>query len=577
MILGYILTLVYSVLLAGFLVTAFMLRGVISKKVLHDTTISYIVLALLLIAFFVLFSLLRVSPVEQLYFDENIYQGIALNILHAGNALWCQYGAAMFTSCGTPQIYHDPAEISFYIAIAFAIFGISTQTAYGMSLLIGSVSIFLVLLLGSSLFGKREGLASAIVFALIPEIMIWSRTQALPNLIFMMFAILTFYAYEIYRNNRTATSMAFFLFALGIAVYVRIEAMLLVPLFIIIMAYESIAANGIKRTFKVLLNPESRLKLVTVILFAIMIIPEIYYIFYEVQNLNYGYGSAIICGVRATAALSLSNFKCNIGPNVNFFLGAFTARSYYPAYFSVMTTLIAIIGALALFRKGKNDVQLVLLLLWIFIFYIFYSAFYAGSVNFGVDARFMLVIYPAIAILAGFGIANLSRGIPNIFVRLRKRDWSTKKKLLQNAIFVLLLALFTMMPFYNALSVITITTQNMPQQAMPLNYVNFVYQNASMVPNNCLVFTFDPELWAMQNKSSAQQNFLAMNNSNFTKFASKYSCYVFDMGYWCTTPQFKMNTCVNYIKKYNGTLIVDVPAPDNTDNFSLYYLHGNFT
>ncbi len=574
MILGYLFTLAYAILLAGLLWTAFVLRKEIYGKLAEDTTPQYIALALIVVAFFVVFSLLHVSPVEQLYFDESIYQGIALNILHAGNALWCQYGTAQFAYCGASQIYHDPVELSFYIAIAFAIFGASVKTAYGLSMLVGAISVFLVFLLGSSLFGRRTGIASAVVFALIPEVMIWSRTQAVPNLIFMMFTVLSFYAYEIYRHKKSSASLAFFLFALGITVYTRIEAAILLPLFAVLIIYESFALNGVGKGIEKLIGKDSTKNIAVIALFVILIVPEIYYIAYEGQSLDYGNG--YLCGSQTNATFSLSNFKCNASTNINFFLGKFTSRQYYPAYFSAITTLMAVVGAvLMLLKRVKKGIPLLLLGLWIILFHAFYDAFYAGSVRFGVDVRFMLVIYPAMAILAGFGIAQLSADIPDVLGLSGRRRRNAKWSMIEAAIFVVLIALFAALPFYNALGITTIKPQNMPQEAVPLNYINFVYQNASIVPSNCLVFTFDPDVWAVQNRSSAQIGFLRANNGSFSGFADRFSCFVVDIGYWCTTPMFKTDICKWGLGK-NPTLITGVPAPGG-GNFSLYYISRNST
>ncbi|EQD39782.1 membrane protein, partial [mine drainage metagenome] len=150
--------------------------------------------------------------------------------------------------CAVNQIYHDPAEISFYIAIAFALFSIGTSTAFGFELAVGAISIFLAFLLASSLFGKKAGIASAFVFALLPELFIWSRTEAVPNLLFMMFATLSFFAYSIYLRKRGPSTLAFLLFALGIAVYTRIEAALLVPIIIIVVFYDNVNVHSLKRS-----------------------------------------------------------------------------------------------------------------------------------------------------------------------------------------------------------------------------------------------------------------------------------------------------------------------------------------
>ena len=573
MIVGYIFTLAYVILFSGLILSGLALRKEIWKKISSDTAPACALLALILIAFFVSFSLLYVSPVEQLYFDENIYQGIALNILHSGNALWCQYGTALVKSCPYSQIYHDPVEISFYIAIAFAIFGIGIQTAYGMSIFVGAVSIFLVFLLASSLFGKRAGLASAIVFSLIPELFIWSRTQAVPDLMFMMFSILAFYAYEIYRGSKSNTTLAFFLFALGISVYVRIEAILLIPIFIAIAAYEASTVHGVKKGIGKLLGHSSTRTMAIMIMFFILIVPEIYYIFYEIQNLNYGNGT--LCGVQTNTTFSISNFKCNIVPNADFFLGAFNHVSYYPVYFSVLTTIIAVIGAIVMmFKVGKKGIPILLLGLWILVFYIFYSAFYAGSVLFGVDVRFMLIIYPAISIFAGFGIATLSNGIPVALKLFRAKNGESKRAILSVVIFAVLIILFAVLPFYNSLKIVTISPANMPQEVMPMSATNFIYQNTFKVPSNCLVFSFTPDVWWEQNRSAAQIGWLGNGNSTFTSFENTFTCFFFDKGYWCTTPEYKSGLCSTDLSTYNTTLIATQRSPNLMDNYSLYYING---
>ena len=573
MIIGYVFTLVYVILFAGLIASAILLRKSIANKLSVDTSPTYAALVLLVIAFFIAFSLLHVSPVEQLYFDENIYQGIALNILHSGNALWCQYGTALVASCPYSQIYHDPVEISFYLAIAFAIFGTGIRTAYCMSLLVGAISILLVFLLGSSLSGRKTGLASAIVFALIPELFIWSRTQAVPDLIFMMFSILAFYTYEIYRNNKSSMSLALFLFALGIAVYVRIEGILLIPIFIVLAAYETGAVHGIKKEFSKFFGKGSMRNLALVLLFVILIMPEIYYIFYEGQSLDYGSGT--ICGVQTSTIFSISNFQCNIITNTQFFLGAFNAIGYYPAYFSVLTTSIAIIGAaIMLFKGGKRGVSMPLLGLWILVFMIFYDTFYAGAVTYGVDVRFMLITYPAISIFAGFGIASISSGIPSVLKIFRKRKSRGKREAVSSVIFAILIIAFAVFPFYNALGMVTISPSNMPQESMPLSATNFIYQNAAQVPSSCLVFSFTPDIWWEQNRNAAQIGWLNSDDSNFTNFESKFSCFVLDVGYWCTTPEYKGGLCQNDLKAYNTTVIATQSSPDFTDNYSLYYIDG---
>ena len=138
MLIGYFITLAvlasFASLLAFLILNRKEIFGFLKERINRYSVICIVAI----IAFFVIFSLLNVSATEQLYFDENIYQGIAINILRHANSLWCQYGTGYLGSCSVNALYHDPVGWSSFIAIAFAIFGIGTSTAYGMQLLVGA-------------------------------------------------------------------------------------------------------------------------------------------------------------------------------------------------------------------------------------------------------------------------------------------------------------------------------------------------------------------------------------------------------------------------------------------------------
>lgn len=576
MIIGYLFTIAYIFLLAGLLGSAFLLRRKAAAALSDKNSAAYLAAMAMVIGFFVAFALLYVHPVEQLYFDENIYQGIALNILHNGNALWCQYGTAHLSSCGLNEIYHDPVEISFYLAIAFAIFGPGIATAYNMELLIGALSILLVFLLGSSMFGKRTGLASAIIFSLIPELFIWSRTQAVPDLIFMMFTILAFLAYDIYKKGKSNAAAAFFLSALGIAIYTRIEGALLIPIFILL----EICAAWIGRSQKASVSRKGSLK--PALLFAafvVLMLPQAYYISYEGHSLDYGTGT--LCNVQSNQTFSLSNMECNIQPNTQFFLGSYNAVSYYPAYFSAFTTAIGILGALMMifWRKKRNGIMPLLMLgLWIIVFHLFYDFFYAGSVLYGVDVRFMLILYPAMAIFGGFAIAGISTLPERKENQRRGKGPSSKAIIASAAIFIALIAIFAVFPFYNSLGITAISPSSMPQESMPMAATSFLYNSINSVPANCLVFTFTPDIWYEYNRSAAQVGYVGSSSTDFQAFESQFSCFAFDSGYWCTTSGggFKGSTCTPDISNYNSSVIASSPAPNGIDNFTIYKLN-NYT
>ncbi len=571
MVIGYIFTAVYAMLFLAFLGSAYLSRKEISKVFRGNIDKITIAAALLIVLFFILFSILYVSPAEQLYFDENIYQGIALNILHNGNALWCQYGSAYAAQCPLSEIYHDPVEWSFHIALAFLFFGTGTSTSYALQLFTGALSIFLVFLLGSLLIGKRGGVAAALVFALLPQLFIWSRTQAVMNLGMMMFSVLAFVCYIIYDRARNANTLVLFLSALGIATYIRIEAALLIPIFAIVY----LLGDGMKAVAKrVHYAVYSKLGTsgIIVFVFFLLFVPQIYYVAYELGSLNYGSGT--ICGVSSNHTFSITNFMCNAPTNLNYFAGQYNSVSFFPAYFSPITSIAALIGLLALVaaKHGEKRKIVMLMCLWIVAFFLFYSFFYAGGVTYGVDVRFMLELYPPMAILIAIAIDDIA----NLFSSSARPRSKLKDRraipIYSTIAFLILLAIFAVYPFATSIKNITLLPQNMPQEPGPLTATNFIYTNYNVVPTSCLVFSFTPDIWFELNRSAAQIGDLGSSGRNFTRFESNYSCFVVDYGYWCSVPPYRSGVCSSDMK-YNLTTLATAPA-QGSGNLSLYEINN---
>ncbi|MDE1768583.1 MAG: glycosyltransferase family 39 protein, partial [Candidatus Micrarchaeota archaeon] len=572
----YALTATYIILFASLVLSAVLSFKEI-KNVFRGRLDRYSVsIAFVAVLFFITFSALYVHPVEQLYFDENIYQGIALNILHNANALWCQYGTAQAAQCPNSQIYHDPVEWSFYLAIAFAIFGVGTATAYGFQLFAGALSIILVFLLASILFDKKVGAASAVVFALIPEIFIWSRTQMSPDLGMMMFSTLAFLCYVIYDRNKSTGTLSLFLSALAISVYLRIEAAILVPIFLLIYLLGGKKFDPIGRISDLITFDINKSALV-VFAFVLLLLPEVYYISYQLNNLDYGSGYVCSSSSQSNHTFSLSYLSCNLGPNVGFFLGAYNAHSYYPAYFSIFTTVAAILGLILLIltvKHGKREI-LLMLGLWILSFHIFYDFFYAGSITYGVDVRFMLQVYPPIAILAGVSIGQLGPWIIGFANKKFRRPRLSASKLAAFGLLsvMVMLLIFAIYPFVTAISAVTMPPSDMPQQQTAFAATNFINANYNAVPANCLVFSFTPDVWYELNRSSAQIGMLGSPDPSFDAFASHYSCFVIDYGFWCNVPPYQGSSCKTY-SRYNLTVLASENSTGN--HFALYRIN-NYT
>lgn len=519
------------------------------------------VLLVFVLAFFVIFSLLFVTPTEQLYFDESIYQGIALNVLQHGTALWCQYGTAHLTQCFSNQIYHDPVGWSVLLAIPFALFGPSIGTAYGTELFIGAMSIVGIFLL-SGMISKRKGfpVTSAFIMALMPPLFIWSRTQAVIDLPFMTLSIFTFFFFVLFTKKPNLKTLSIFLSCLSLTVYMRLEATLLIPIFVVLFLFFS--DKGMRKTIA------ARIKLVrfqisnntwpgiVLVLFMLLILPEIYYIAQQAQNPNYGQSST-------QQLFSLQNLRNNSVTNAQYLLGNYDVIQNYPEIFSWPLTILAIMGIVLMiyFGREKNKYGLIALAgIWFSAYFLFYGFFYAGAATFGVDSRFMLQLLPSMVIFATFGVFGLAGCVS----RYGRRE-------LASIVYSASLLVFIIFPFIYLAPLITLTQHQMPQQHGISTAVNFIYANYTRVPSNCLVFSFTPDIWYELNRSSAQIGLMGTNTIN----SSRFSCFVLDYGYWCNVPPYESSTCKSDLSRYNLSVIATMPS-GLANNVTLYYIN-NYT
>ncbi|MGC8479439.1 MAG: glycosyltransferase family 39 protein [Candidatus Micrarchaeia archaeon] len=566
MIIGYTIT---TSVLISFVVLIFAvifyrknLNSLLKKHINKYTLLGLV----LILAFFISLMLIFIHPVEQLFFDENIYQGIALNIVHSGNSLWCQYGTGLLTHCYSNQLYHDPVGIFVFLGIVLMLFGPGPQTAYNFQLFIGILSIIGVFLL-SSIITERKALApiSTFIFSLIPEVIIWSRTQAAPDLYFMMFTTFSFFFFIVFTKNENKTTLILFLSSLSLAFYSRIESFLLMPIFIIL--YFIFGDAQIKVTIKKRAMLLKRMIsdynwLIILLFFFLIFASQGLYIYLENQSPQYGQASN-------QSVISISNFKQNITPNAEFLLGTTTN---YPSISSINLLALAILGFIfiIIFKRIKNRLGIFLMLiLSILLFFIFYTSFYAGSVNYGVDVRFMLELMPFIAIAAGFGVLGLTDIVYFGFKKLLK-----VKKEVFLLILSTILIITVIIPFYLIIPYITIPVNEMPQEYFNTQATSFIYNNYQKVPTSCLVFSFTPDIWYELNRSAAQVSYMSELNSNTSNNLFKnYSCFVFDYGYWCTVSEFSSSTCGSQLFSYN-TSVLATERNSEGSNFTLYKINN---
>ena len=535
-------------------------------------TDRYSLLALVaVVMFFLIFELVYVSPIEQLYFDENIYQGIALNILHSGNALWCQLGTGYVKTCYLNNVYHDPAGWPAFIAMAFAIAGVGRQTAYNLQLLVGALSIIFVFLLAGALLPRKDfAVVSAFTMAVMPGLFIWARTQADLDLPFMMFATLSFFLFIVFIKRKNLYSLGAFAFSLVLVSYIRSEAILLVPIFgaLMLMLGDSGILETSRQRFAIVrhtLVNDARAVLLLLV-FLILLMPEVYYLTIELQSPSFGQNVT-------ESVLSISNFKSNIETNVLFVLGALNGVGSFPAEFHYAVVPLAVLGitAIILKKRMKNRFGIALMLsLWFLVYFVFYTSFYAGSAS-GLSSRFILQELPPICLLAAFALVSIGDAGSRFMVRmLRALINDDVKCAISNSVLGATMFVLLVLPFYQLIPTITLAPSKMPQQSILLPVMTNFYENYTYVPTNCLVFTNTPDVWYEYNRSAAWIGFLTGSNQTTKAIISSYSCYVFDYGYWCLVPPENNGICLYATTHFKIETLTPAPVQPNSTRTAFY-------
>ncbi|MEM0154870.1 MAG: glycosyltransferase family 39 protein, partial [Methanothrix sp.] len=249
-----------------------------------------LLLSIVIVLVFVSAELLIVKPTQQLFFDDTIYQDMALNLLHMGQAWMCIYGSA--NTCIVGSTFHEPIGTAFLLAIGFAAFGLGRATAYGTMFFIASISVFMTFVV-ALLLSKNFSVAiiSEFIMALSPVLLVWAypTTSDMPMLAFSLIAIAMMLIFLERRNMATLFTA---LMALSMLTYMKIDGvvyLVVIPLFYILVSDSSLKQsilNNLRRIRKYWLDTRF---LLVILVFILAIAPEIGFAANELFFGSFGY------------------------------------------------------------------------------------------------------------------------------------------------------------------------------------------------------------------------------------------------------------------------------------------------
>ncbi|MCL4373742.1 MAG: hypothetical protein M1360_02570 [Candidatus Marsarchaeota archaeon] len=571
MMLEYLLTTGIIIAFVGLVLGAILDRRNIAEILRkHRIGKFQISMAIAITVLFVVVALVLVKPTQQLFFDDAIYQGMALDLIHTGQAFMCDYGTP--SACYIGEVFHEPIGTSLNFAIAFVVFGVRRIVAYGTMLFLAALAVF-ISFFAASLITKnnRIGYFTALFMALSPIMLVWAfpTTSDMPTL---TYSLISLFFVLIFMNGKNIFSLSNALLSMALLAYMKVFAILYVLIFILIYLIldDRNFVHSLKNNYDMLKKHilDTRV-LVVLLIFIIAIAPEVFYAAYEFQNGSYG--ATLIqnsCNPSAppmnyTGTLTFDNFKYNFCANVLFW---FDNYSYVYIMQPALFTIFAIIGVVSMLF-GKQRKELAAIGIWFIVLFVIYTAFYAGGVIYGVDWRFMLSLVFQVSFFSGIGAwfiyENIGRSL-----KIKKLGRKPKAALAIVAIVLLLAAIFY--PLFALAPKLSINPSSIMQAGNARFDENFIYTNISAIPSDCLVFTYVPYLFNINNRSAAQMFYL-FNDTFMSSAESTYSCLVIDDGYWCNTPN---NMCTSAMAEYKTSPLKTATYAKNGFTFGFYRIIG---
>jgi hypothetical protein len=493
--------------------------------------VSLIALSGLLILIFV------VPREHRIYYDEDIYQNIGQNIAYTkgqesfygetyldslgnfwkrfiGRAGMCNEGKNEYGeySCDRLEYNKEPNGWAYFLSVVFRIFGVHEPASFLANNFIYLLGIFTVFFTGQLLFTSyRAATYSALIFALTPEVLIWSNTVAVePSAaVFPALAVLCSLLFI-----RTGTNAAFFLSAVmtAFAVQFRPEAVMICVVTGLLFVF--LRRDELKT---------GRFYLMTAVFF-VLIIPLIVHL-YAVKDLGWG---------SSGPKFSTDYFEGNIKVNSLFYI----KNIRFPAVFTVLFFL-----GLFLKCKGEDSFHLkerIVVLLWFILFWGIFVFFYAGSYNYGADVRFSVLSSIPLSIGAGYGASLIVTQIKSKF-KICSADYILSA--------VIIMFFLSFLPFLRAIT----------QEAWAARADHkFAKKMAESLPPDSIVLTHNPNMFLLWGKNAAQTSLATEHKMEFNRFFYKYKGGIFfHYNFWCNVNDNLQNSfCNNILERFNCTPVM---------------------
>ncbi len=520
-VLIYLLPLSLAISFSTIIILTLKSRRLFAERLGKIRKKTWLALMVIILAGFLLRA--TTPQIHRIYFDEDIFENIAQNILNSGRAILCNTGTP--TSCDEYILNKQPNSYSFMLAITYAIFGVGEAPAFWLNIAIGSITVLFVFILSYVIFrNERASVYSSLIFALTPLHIIWSATAASEPLM-VISVILTIITFIFYLENRKFSILLLFGALFAFTMQTRHETLLLTMPLAILFILKGKPIQSIEKCGKHYL--------IAVMFVIVLLIPHFLHLEYANKD---SWGSS---GEKLSAQYLEHNFSTNSS--------FFYENTRYPLFF----TAVAFLGIIYSLRF---DIKYsVFLLAWLTTFFTVYLFFYAGSYNSGVDAKYSLAVAAQLSIFAGMGFFFADKSIG---------------KLLPFAPLLIIISIIAAFYFF-----VPYVTEVWEESFEARQYHDFALRTAERINSSCYILTHVPSMYIVNGKKSAQ-NWNVNSPGMMKKILENTDCIVYDEGFWCQIQPYKDEVCESFHKKYNLTLIDTYAVERSQHVYSLFYVQA---
>ncbi|UCG95422.1 MAG: glycosyltransferase family 39 protein [archaeon] len=389
------------------------------------------------------------------------------NILLHGKAELCEYEDFELLKCYS---YKKMIGGPLLFAMAFSIFGVDNFVAINVATLFGSLSIFLMFLIGYLIFNERIAILSALFMALSPLHIFFSLSASI-YIIGLFFVLLTIFAFLIFFKNKNTKVLILGALSIAFSIQILAELVLLIPLVIFMFFIFEKDLKKKVRNYKFWIPP-----LVSFIFFflAFLQLSGNFYLISSVENKNIF--ENLIKMLQYTY-------------EIHFFNLPFMPFPIFFICFSMYSFL-------------NHRRKTVLIFFWFILFFSFYLFSHFIQLN------IFLLFCPALALVNASGISFISG------------------KIKKNSAFVFFAILLTILPF----SMFNFYYFFQSQLKLETDIVNEIKND---IPENCYLIVANPTVFRSTSDVKAINIEKALDNKFIIYLEKKTDCIMFLSDVYC--------------------------------------------